>query len=489
MRSTYSVIISLIVLMVLLFQGAAPCSAYWEEQPVWGAWVSPDWFLPGNHKYNEFEVRQIVRKNLQDISDQGINHIFLETFLRGYSIAAVPDKLNGTLQVPEEGFLPAGQLPLYRHLNWPFRIENGNPVDTLQIFIDEAAPLGINVHAWIHMCYWKMDNRDVVLSWHSGMTIWNELLVNYFKEQKKFFDSRGGSQKTSALLKECIDLFSRTYDDAELEKLLSRYRVPANGKMLGSLLAYMGREGGTMPDFLLLGTPDDFFPAGKNRRLGAIYVNPANGKVQDRLVAAIDSITRSHPRLAGVHLDHIRYAIDYQGFPPELQQREWDTLYFNQYNDDSMKQFNRYNSIVRERREVITGLVNRIAGRLDKRFAVSAAVLPLNPPIPGEAVYFYAKHDYSGQDWYRWKVDFVVPMMYGYIPWRIRSMVKKWNNDMAYISGGQTPIKIFPGVSHLQKARSGFLDLDTWVFFDLTLARDVRFERKASDDFVLPRQE
>jgi uncharacterized lipoprotein YddW (UPF0748 family) len=482
------VVLSLFVFMVLCLHGAA--YGFWENQSVWGAWVSPDWFFPGTHQYNEFEVRQIVRKNLQEMSGQGINHIFVETFLRGYSIAAIPDKLNGTLRVPLEGPVASGQVPLYRHLNWPFRVELGSPIDTLQIFIEEGAQLGINVHAWIHVFYWKMDNLGIVLPWHTGMTMWNELFVDYLTSQKKLLESKSPPPASAiALLKESSDLFSRTYDDFEFNRLLSKYHVKSNGKLMGSLITFIVENGGNPPDFILLGTPDDLFPSARNRSLGAIYIDPAHPKVQEKLISTITAIARSHRGLAGVHLDHIRYAIDYQGMPAELQKREWDTIYFNQYNEDSMKLFRQYETIVGRRRVVITDLVNKIADKIDPRLALSGAVLPANPPMPGEQVYFYTKTDFAGQDWYRWKVDFVVPMMYGYIPWRVRSMMKKWNSDLALLYGDKVPLRIFPGVSHIQKAKLGLLDLDTWVFFDLTLARDVRFERKLSEDAVIPKED
>jgi uncharacterized lipoprotein YddW (UPF0748 family) len=479
-----------IAALIILSTSSAPAYGYWEEQSVWGAWVSPDWFFPGTHQYNEFEVRQIVRKNLHEIAQQGINNIFVETFLRGYSIAAIPDKLNGTLHVPIDGPVPAGQLPLYHHLNWPFRVELGSPVDTLQIFIEEGAQLGINVHAWVHVFYWKMDNLGIVLPWHTGMTLWNDLLVEYLNGQKKLLESKSPPPaKTIALLRECSELFGRTYDDFEFQKILAKYRVKNNGKLLGSLITHILENGGTEPDFILLGTADEPFPSAKNRSLGAIYLNPAHPKVQEKLISAITAIARSHRGLAGVHLDHIRYAIDYQGMPAELQKREWDTIYFNQYNEDSMKLYRQYEAIVSTRRRVMTDFVNKISEKMDPRLALSSAVLPANPPVPGEQVYFYTKTDFAGQDWYQWKVDFVVPMMYGYIPWRVRSMLKKWHSDLAMLHGDKYTLRIFPGVSHLQKAKLGLLDLDTWVFFDLTLARDVRFERKLSDDVVVPRED
>ncbi len=484
----YRIVALLLIIVMLFFTVPSPVGAVWEEQAVWGAWISPDWFFPGTRKYNEFDVRQTAHKLIEELAAQGINHIFLETFLRGYTIAAIPDKTNGLLHIPTEGPVPAGQLPLYRHLNWSIRVENGKPIDTLQIFIDEAAERNIKVHAWIHAFYWKMDNRDIVLPWHTGMTVWNGMLVEYLNGQRRFFQKRGNvSSKTLDLLKECSEMFSRTYDDYELERILAKYKVNNDGKQLGSLITHIMNLGGSPPDFLLIGTQEEPFPSGKNHHLGAIYLNPGNEKVHEVLLGAIDSIVRSHPGLAGIHLDHVRYAVDYQGFPPELQKHEWDTVYFNQYNNDSMKIFYQYEEIIRKRRAVISDFVKDATSHLGSRIAVSAAVLPADPPMPGDTVYFYSKNSFAGQDWYRWNVDFVVPLMYGYIPWRIRQTVKKWTYDLTQIYGEEVSLRIFPGVSHIQKAKLGLLDRDTWVFFDLTLARDLRFERKVSEDMLLPK--
>jgi uncharacterized lipoprotein YddW (UPF0748 family) len=482
--------ITAIAMLAIMMLAAAslPAGAVWEDQTVWGAWISPDWFFPGTRKYNEFDVRQTASKLLDELAAQGVNNIFLETFLRGYTIAAIPDKTSGLLNIPADGPVPKGQLPIYRHLNWNFRVENGKPIDTLQIFIEEAAERNIKVHAWVHCFYWKMDNRDIVLPWHTGMTVWNGMLVDYLNSQRRFFQSRGNvSSRTLDLLKECSELFSRSYDDYELERILAKYKVRNSGKQLGSLITYIMELGGSPPDFILIGSQDDPFPSGKNKHLGAIYMDPGNEKVHEVLINALDSIARSHPGLAGIHLDHVRFAVDYQGFPPELQKREWDTIYFNQYNDDSMKLFYQYEEIIRKRRAVISDFVKDVTSRLGGSMAVSAAVLPADPPVPGETVYFYSKNSFGGQDWYRWNVDFVVPMMYGYIPWRIRQTVKKWTNDLTQIYGEEVPIRIFPGVSHIQKAKLGLLDRDTWVFFDLTLARDLRFEKKVSEDVSLPK--
>jgi len=78
-------------------------------------------------------------------------------------------------------------------------------------------------------------------------------------------------------------------------------------------------------------------------------------------------------------------------------------------------------------------------------------------------------------------VDFVVPMLYEFPPHVIRDVLRGFRADLERLHGRQT-IEVYPGVSHLQMARSGILDVDTWVFFDLTLARDVKYEKTPVED-------
>jgi hypothetical protein len=106
----------------------------------------------------------------------------------------------------------------------------------LQIFIEEAQLVGIEVHAWVHMFYWRMDNNDIMLPWHNGPTIWAELMEAYLRRQsqrlalisgrsvrpgyEQLDDSRRGGEIRAEMLEQAADLFARGCDTDELSKLL-----------------------------------------------------------------------------------------------------------------------------------------------------------------------------------------------------------------------------------------------------------------------------
>ena len=72
-------------------------------------------------------------------------------------------------------------------------------------------------------------------------------------------------------------------------------------------------------------------------------------------------------------------------------------------------------------------------------------------------------------------------MMYDFNPYIIRSVLREFAEDQERLHGRRT-IAVYPGISHLQLARSGALAASDWVFFDLTLARDLKFERQPVED-------
>ncbi|CAN0503214.1 unnamed protein product, partial [Phaeothamnion confervicola] len=45
------------------------------------------WYFPGERSYTEADVRAVARRVLRGLSEAGINAVFLESFLRGYSLA------------------------------------------------------------------------------------------------------------------------------------------------------------------------------------------------------------------------------------------------------------------------------------------------------------------------------------------------------------------------------------------------------------------
>ena len=106
------------------------------------------------------------------------------------------------------------------------------------------------------------------------------------------------------------------YDGAAFEKILDQCKIPCQHNPMGTLLKAIMAGGGDAPDFLLITSPDDPFPTPKHKQLRAIFVNPDNATVQNRIIGMVSNIVQSHPGLAGVQLDHVRYPTGPVGTPP-----------------------------------------------------------------------------------------------------------------------------------------------------------------------------
>ncbi len=467
------------LLLVTFLVGFALLPLHARAAPggVSGVWLAPDWLLPGTRSYTEEEVRRVARQTLESLAGEGVNTVFLETWLRGYSIA--PGIRTERYRATVQPFHPGVEgLPVYRHLDWNYRVLADEVQDPLQIFIDEARPLGIEIHAWCHAFYWKMDNTAVMLPWHSGESLWNDLLASWLRrEAARLEASPAADGATPSLLNEAAGLFDRTNDPRKLERILDRHGVAHGGSPLGALVREALRAGAQEPGFLLISSAEDPFPAPRNRLLRPVYLNPEHPEVARRLEGALLNLAAGHPGLAGLHLDHIRYPVDGQGLPEELGVRSGTYRFFNPADPIEMERYQRCGEILERRRAALTALVNRIREGLNRRMALSAAVLPLYYRERDNGRRRLSGYDFACQDWYEWKVDFVVPMMYEFNPYVIRTLLTSFAEDQQRRFGRQ-PIAVYPGISHLQLARSGALAVSDWVFFDLTLARDVKFEKQ-----------
>lgn len=438
------------------------------DSQVQGAWVSPDWFLPGTRKYDEDEVRRRSRRLLSNLSEAGFNTVFLETFLRGYSIAPGIDK-NGR---------PTQQIPVYPHLRWNYRCDGAKVYDTLQIFIDEAMAQGIEVHAWTHMCYWKMDNPRAHLKWHSPPSLWSQMTVQYLREQADALSRRPeAAAETVALLRDAANVLSRTTDSEDMEAVLARYHLPNEGRPLGMVFRSALRAGAPRPDFLIMGNEEDPFPAPRGKVLRPIYVNPASPQVRATLVGVVKDLLEHHPGLAGIHLDHIRYPVDGQGLSEDLEIQDGTYNYYNQSSSVEMERYQRVHAELAERRENLRMLVDAIREVVGSHRKLSAAVLPVYYRERDNGRFRLGGYDFSSQDWVGWKVDFVVPMLYELNPYFIRSLLSLFQEEeMKRL--GNTNISVYPGVSQVRTARTALPEITGWVFFDLSLSRDVKLEKK-----------
>lgn len=463
---------------------AAPTSA----RELSGAWISPDWLLPGHRTYREPEVRQIARETMTKLADSGVDTVFLETFLRGNGICR---SISSPADSPES-------FPPYPHLDWNYRVEFDTVLDPLQIFIEEAQLVGIEVHAWVHMFYWRMDNNDIMLGWHNGPTVWAELMENYLRRQSQRLEllsgrsirpgyeqaerQRRAGEISSRVLEQAADIFAQGCDIKALSALLRANGFRPEGRSIGVLISEIIKAGGERPDFLLLASDQDPFPAPRGKVLRPIYVDPAHPMVREKLRAIIKNIAVNHPGLAGVHLDHVRYPVDGQGLSRQTGVKDGSYHVYSASDPGQMAQYQALTSALAVRREALATLVNQIRDDLPRGMTLSAAVLPLYYRDRDNGKFRTSGYDYSAQSWLDWSVDYVVPMMYEYHPYLIRTLVKDYQAQ-ATVANPKRPITVFPGISRWEYTKNGSVDPSLgWVFFDLSLARDVNVQARETED-------
>lgn len=482
-------------LLALILLSAMPISA---QEEVNGVWLSPDWYFPGTRKYTETEIRDTATQLFTNLKARNVDAVFFETLLRGYAICPPIEKgargQNASVlryQPGQSGF------PVYPHLEWNYRVEFDTVIDPLQIFIEEGLAKGIEVHAWVHLYYWRMDNNDIMLSWHDGPSLWGTLMSKYLDaqlERLSFVQDNsvrpGFEQKSREglgpdiplqTLKEAAVLFSRGCDTKELERILKAAGKPSQGHPMGTLISWIIQSGGQRPDFLLTAGDDDPFPAPRNTHLRSVYVDPESPAVQKALQEAIVNIAANHPGLSGIHLDHVRYPVDGQGLRSDTGVIDGKYRYFNASDSTEMEQYLILTRTLAKRQAAVTDLVKDIAERLPRRMKLSAAVLPLYYRDKDNGKFRTSGYDYSAQAWLDWPVDFVVPMMYEYHPYLIRTLVDSYQ-QLANRARPQNPIQVYPGISRIDYTRNGSVKSRGWVFFDLSLARDVKNPRKEHED-------
>lgn len=478
----------------LLLLALAPAAGARE---VSGAWLSPDWVFPGDRDYSEQDVRKIARRKLAQLADQGVDTVFLETFLRGYSICPTIETLSGSPRAVEYGQSETS-FPVYPHLLWKYRTDFNTVVDPLSIFIEEGQLVGIEVHAWVHMFYWRMDNNDIMLPWHDGPTIWGELMETYLRRQsarlrllsgrsvrpgyESLEDSRRGGEIRPETLDQAADLFARGCDTEQLSVLLRQAGLKPGGRPIGTLVAEILRAGGERPDFLLMASDEEPFPAPRGKALRPIYVDPAHPVVRQRLRDVVKNIAQNHPGLAGIHLDHIRYPVDGQGLRRETGVFDGSYRTFSASDQVQMTQYQALTRSLSERREALQTIVSEIRRDIPRKMELSAAVLPLYYRDRDNGRFRTSGYDYSSQAWMDWPVDFVVPMLYEYHPYLIRTLVKDYQ-ALATAANPGRPILVYPGISRLEYTRNGSVEPSQgWVFFDLTLSRDVKVQARETED-------
>lgn len=474
-------LIALTIIALALPSLIAPAAAEPDNLGVSGVWLSPDWIMPGPDYYTEEEVRERIDETLSILQESGINTVFFETWLRGTSIAPGIEIKNHHAFIQD--FVPGVQgLPVYRHLNYEPHINGREVDDPLQILIDEAKYYGIEVHAWCHAFYWKMDNTAVMQPWFDGPSMWNDLLANWLlKESVRLENNHAVSPQTISLMREAAAVCADTCGCRDIERLLNKYRIRHSGHPFGTLIREAMNAGAKEPDFLLLGSGNIPFPSSPGKTLQPIYVNPEHPEVQRRLIYAIKNISMGHPGLRGIHMDHFRYPIDGQGLPKEYGIAGSRYHYFSPNDNNSIQRYRNLSAIMQKRQNVLTQLMKDIKSSINPRHQLSAAVLPryYKDRDPGNS-YKLNGCDFAAQNWYEWPINFAVPMMYEYPPYLMRQLIKEFSAGQSAIKG-KADIDVYPGVSHLQYAGAHMLDCDNWVFFDLKLAKDIKFEKSQTE--------
>ena len=480
--------------MILVLGLAVSCSA----QDISGVWLSPDWYFPGNRRYTEGEVRQTARAVFDKLARKNVDSVFLETFLRGYGICPSIQPGSRGQDVSVVPYEPGSKShPVYPHLSWNYTVEFDTVLDPLQIFVEEGQAAGIEVHAWVHLFYWRMDNTDIMLPWHNGPTLWGDLMDQYLLAQaerlavvqgktvrpgyEQIAERELGKDISIETIRQAADIFSRGCDTNELERMLIQAGIESDGHPIGTLIAGIIDAGGERPEFLLMANDDEPFPAPRGRHLRAIYVDPENPQVRERISDAIANIANNHPGLAAVHLDHIRYPVDGQGLGPDTGVVDGKYRYFNASSPGDMEQYRTLTETLQRRQNALNTLVDKIAAAMPRRVQLSAAVLPLYYRDRDEGKFRTSGYDYSAQAWLEWPVDFVIPMMYEYHPYLIRSLVAKYQ-ALADSAKPKNPIAVYPGISRERYTRDGSAGERGWVFFDLSLARDIKNPRQETED-------
>lgn len=460
--------------------------------------MSPDWYFPGNRSYSEQEVRLTARRVLSSVAEDGVTDVFLETFLRGYGICpSIEMAPNGQVLRIMDYMPRTATHPVYPHLNWGYRTQIDTVIDPLQIFIEEGELVGVSVHAWVHLYYWRMDNTDIMLDWHNGPTIWAELMEDYLRAQAERLEllvgrsvrpgyesldaKEIGQTMTPEVCRQAADIFAQGCEAKELAGLLDEAGFEPGNHPIGELVRQIIAAGGDRPDFLLVASDDDPFPAPRGKSLRPIYVDPAHPMVRQRLKTAFLNIARTHKGLAGIHLDHVRYPVDGQGLTADTGVVDGSYRYYDAADSNQMEQYRALHEALATRRENIDTLVAEIAEELPSKLALSAAVLPLYYRDRDTGNKFRTSgYDYGAQSWLNWPVDFVVPMMYEYHPYLIRTIIEDYQ-ARAQSANPRQPIQVYPGISRIAYTRNGKLNTRGWVFFDLTLARDVNAPQETED--------
>ncbi len=130
-----------------------------EAQTLRGVWIDTRSIPP---------TREEVKNLLGRLHRFGVNAVFVESFYQGETIYPSPFLASLGLHKQRETFAQAG-------------------IDPLQVFVEEAHRLSMEVHAWIHMFYISLNNPGGLLSLYPHWAVVNREGKPGYQSGNNFF--------------------------------------------------------------------------------------------------------------------------------------------------------------------------------------------------------------------------------------------------------------------------------------------------------------
>jgi uncharacterized lipoprotein YddW (UPF0748 family) len=430
-------ILGLRSLFLLLF----PC--YLAAAPIQGVWVSPDWLLHGDRTYTDREVRDIVARTVSAVRQLGANTIFLETLLRGQSIA------------PCSG--PGGTLPVYPLCKWNYAVEGTKVHDLLTMFIDEGRRRGVGIHAWVHAFYWRSDNESFRRQGQDGATLYDDLMAAYLDRVAKV--TRSLPRRRAAT--ELAAAMRQGFNWANWNRLMKKFYIDHFEGTLNNFIRFIESVDGPVPDFLVTNPKGELHGGLDQDRILAIYLNPQHPGVAQRFVWAVSKIVQTHPGLAGVHLDHIRYPA--RPFGPPGMFDKFPAAMRSTYYSPEHWQLPEFGNIVAAREAAITNIVQQVRYYTPPGMLLSAAVYPTYYKYRGNRNGTVVNEEYLSQDWAKWPINFAVPMIYNASASHVDSVLSQCRSQAAARAGHS--LNVYPGISSRGLAHN-YGRGRSWLLFD-----------------------
>ncbi|MBI2944990.1 MAG: hypothetical protein HYY25_12380 [Candidatus Wallbacteria bacterium] len=381
-----------------------------------GCWVVPESIYREDRAYDLQERRELAGKALDRMKRAGIDTVFLETFVRGYATAKASAG-PGLLPIPAR-YVPASR---------------GEP-DLLSLFIEEAKPRGMRVHAWVHLCYFRSDNIARSREDDDTHSLFHDLLV---RELDALRSRASGSVRE--LLSDTLTALERGYDTRALAAALREGGHGFTHTPMQRIVDELREAGLPGPSLFAYGPGGRLHPPLEQVPNGSLYVDPAHSEVSRRLVDMIGSLVENHPGLAGIHLDHIRYPEGDYGYVPRETGGALEFL----------------PPAPRAREKAVSNLVDACRERVAGRVPVSAAVLPGYYQGWGGSG---GSQRGAGQDWFRWGLSFYTPMLYGIGAGKLSEAMASYRRGLAASSS------VYAGIDSLARARGA-----SWVLFDYSV--------------------